>query len=660
MSANDVMRNRVKRQTSKACCDKRYFVVTYESNDPEAQGRQQDVLNYGNNMTVTVLPSGTFTLDGYRFRWWNTKQDGSGTTFYPGDTFTIVADTYLYAQWEPSFRVVYDKNNVNATGGQVDSTLYYVGDTVTVLDKGTIYSMVFGYVFLNWIDGEGIVYNAGGTFILSGPTTLYAQYTYSPATYDPSGLPSDYFVPMRRNASATATAITVFNASSVATHTISLSAKILNTGFLVFDQSDFFYDGAASRQTNSTVARTPDFSTYVASSITALSTIYNGDDTTSFTSGYFGSNDVILTKYDTTKNAEWVASIHSPTGDETIKGLVTDPLNNVYIFGQHFGVPLTAYDKNGVAYSITVDATVGQNLNSFLVKYSPAGAVLAVASVVGVSNQQIFNVKVTSTNVYITARTSGSNVPVFVNGTFSYTLTGIGTTGSQTVVLKLPPLDNFSGPLWYAKVASNGAEAAYEIDVDSVGNVYGVFSTDNGTSIDYYDAGNTTIVTKTAVNTIPTSRLTAVAKYNSSGIVQWVAAINGANTIFESQQLRVDASGNSYVLVRSQTSMVVTDSAAVDNPLNLPSTFTDVNFLIKISPSGLYVDHAIITQSIVHKINYVNNSLYVDYAYTTGQTAVFYGTSSRLNVGDSTKLVGNMLLKFNLALVPSVVGFCAK
>ena len=99
MSANDFMRKRVKQKTGKACCNTRYYVVKYDGNDPEAQGSQQDPKYYKANATVTVFSSGTLTLVGGTFLGWNTKSDGSGRAFNPEDTFPIVEDTKLYAQW---------------------------------------------------------------------------------------------------------------------------------------------------------------------------------------------------------------------------------------------------------------------------------------------------------------------------------------------------------------------------------------------------------------------------------------------------------------------------------------------------------------------------------------------------------------------------------
>lgn len=61
------------------------------SNMPDGQ-------QYAVGETATVS-STTPTREGYTFNGWNTKPSGSGTSYSAGDTFTIDADTTLYAQW---------------------------------------------------------------------------------------------------------------------------------------------------------------------------------------------------------------------------------------------------------------------------------------------------------------------------------------------------------------------------------------------------------------------------------------------------------------------------------------------------------------------------------------------------------------------------------
>ena len=58
---------------------------------------------YVSGSSVTVLGNtGALTRDGYIFNGWNTARDGSGTPYAPTNTFTIGANTTLYALWIPA------------------------------------------------------------------------------------------------------------------------------------------------------------------------------------------------------------------------------------------------------------------------------------------------------------------------------------------------------------------------------------------------------------------------------------------------------------------------------------------------------------------------------------------------------------------------------
>jgi hypothetical protein len=71
------------------------YTVTYDVNRLVGQPPTDPVL-YPPGFTVTVLgntgspPIGAFTE-------WNTQSDGLGTSYQPGDTFIINANTILYA-----------------------------------------------------------------------------------------------------------------------------------------------------------------------------------------------------------------------------------------------------------------------------------------------------------------------------------------------------------------------------------------------------------------------------------------------------------------------------------------------------------------------------------------------------------------------------------
>lgn len=48
------------------------------------------------------IPASTFTRDGYYFVGWNTKANGSGTSYSADESIILTADLTLYAQWEES------------------------------------------------------------------------------------------------------------------------------------------------------------------------------------------------------------------------------------------------------------------------------------------------------------------------------------------------------------------------------------------------------------------------------------------------------------------------------------------------------------------------------------------------------------------------------
>ena len=76
------------------------FAITYDKNDEGASGTMTDASSpYTKDATVTVLAN-TFTAPtGKVFVGWNTKANGSGTSYDAGDTFDATEDVTLYAQW---------------------------------------------------------------------------------------------------------------------------------------------------------------------------------------------------------------------------------------------------------------------------------------------------------------------------------------------------------------------------------------------------------------------------------------------------------------------------------------------------------------------------------------------------------------------------------
>lgn len=157
--------------------------VTYDANGATGGSVPVDAsAPYESGTSVTVLTnSGTLERTGYVFVGWNTQSDGDGTHYDAtgSDTFTILSNTTLYAQWRCS--VTYDMNG--ATGGSVPvdgSSPYAPGESVTVrTNSGTLERT--GYVFDGWntqAGGGGTHYDASGydSFTITSNVTLYSDW----------------------------------------------------------------------------------------------------------------------------------------------------------------------------------------------------------------------------------------------------------------------------------------------------------------------------------------------------------------------------------------------------------------------------------------------------------------------------------------------------
>lgn len=163
------------------------FKVTYDVNG--GKGAVADDHKYLENDKVTILSEGDMNRDDYIFMNWNTSADGTGTSYNPGDTFEIKANTTLYAQWleleDIRYSVTYDANE--GKGTVTDSNEYKPYDVVTVLGGKDLSRE--GYTFTGWnteADGSGLEYEVDGTFEISSDITLFAQWTKTKKVDDPA------------------------------------------------------------------------------------------------------------------------------------------------------------------------------------------------------------------------------------------------------------------------------------------------------------------------------------------------------------------------------------------------------------------------------------------------------------------------------------------
>lgn len=103
--------------------------VTYNGNGNSAGSTPVDGVQYLPGQTATVkYISDVLAKTGYLFAGWSTTADGSGITYLPGTTFTITANTTLYAKWyipiePPSNWWRGEGNGIDSVGGLTGSLM---------------------------------------------------------------------------------------------------------------------------------------------------------------------------------------------------------------------------------------------------------------------------------------------------------------------------------------------------------------------------------------------------------------------------------------------------------------------------------------------------------------------------------------------------------
>lgn len=144
------------------------YTVSYNANGGTGAPSSQTKV-HGTTLTLSsTIP----TLTGHTFSSWNTIQNGTGTTYQPGGSYTVNANVTLYAQWDTvTYAINYNANG--GTGAPEPSTKTH-GQTLflpaTTPERA-------GYTFFRWntlANGTGQEYSPGGPFNVNTTTTLYA------------------------------------------------------------------------------------------------------------------------------------------------------------------------------------------------------------------------------------------------------------------------------------------------------------------------------------------------------------------------------------------------------------------------------------------------------------------------------------------------------
>ncbi|MGB9687066.1 MAG: InlB B-repeat-containing protein, partial [Rectinema subterraneum] len=124
------------------------YQVKYYANGATGGSVPTDNSLYAFNARAKVLGPGTLVKSGYEFSGWNTKADGTGMRYNPGDEITISRmDATLYAQWKQTvalkpqtgwidFSDVPPNTDIYLDGGYLRSTSVYRTSNFQVVPVG--------------------------------------------------------------------------------------------------------------------------------------------------------------------------------------------------------------------------------------------------------------------------------------------------------------------------------------------------------------------------------------------------------------------------------------------------------------------------------------------------------------------------------------------
>lgn len=189
------------------------YRITYNDNGGSGGPGYADITGTSSTLSTSIA-SGTPSRSGYTFKHWNTKSDGSGESYSPGDGISVSGDITLYAQWAPiKYVLSYDKSYDDAEGdvpsahdpatevtlkstnlrrpASPTTTNYEIkfdnpnGSNGTQTKTGSIVQ-AYVYAFSKW-SIDGTEYSAGAKYKLSSNKTAYARYSSTASAYgDPA------------------------------------------------------------------------------------------------------------------------------------------------------------------------------------------------------------------------------------------------------------------------------------------------------------------------------------------------------------------------------------------------------------------------------------------------------------------------------------------
>lgn len=227
--------------------------------------------------------------------------------------------------------------------------------------------------------------------------------------------------------------------------------------------------GAIQDDVGTAITVSPDESVYVTGYTGSGCVVYSSNGTTFTSPTTFGSGDGFVVKYNSNGIAQWLAAIKTGGVGDSGQALATDSLGNLYLSGVGIFSTITITNGNGTtALTLPDDGSA----TSFVVKYNSTGTVQWGARQAAAGLNDGYAIAVDSSrNVYIGGRYTGGTLTVYNQGTSGTAFaTTLANSGSDDVFLA--KYNESGAVQWCARLESVGSEIGFGMTTDSAGNVY--------------------------------------------------------------------------------------------------------------------------------------------------------------------------------------------
>lgn len=261
--------------------------------------------------------------------------------------------------------------------------------------------------------------------------------------------------------------------------------------------------------------------------------------------GKTATQDSFVAKYSQHAEPQWITKITSSgTTNEFAYSVSTDSSGNCYVSGVYSG-EATVWNADGTVYGTLTNSG---DADIFLIRYKPTGFVEWVTRIISTGGVDTsFGLTVdSSNNIYVIGHSNPGNVIAYNSDGSSFTplVTGGTAATSDAYIIKY----NLAGAVqWTALIASTESDLAYGISSDLFGNIY-VCGSYSGATLTAYNSDGSAFATTVPLTGAPDIFL---AKYNSSGFVQWIASVRSGYASELPYSVATDSIGNVYLTIQT-------------------------------------------------------------------------------------------------------------